>query len=207
MARRRKPSGVRSPTQQHFPPGEQKASSQESCLAVYDPWIVLAAIYTPHSEKQETFWLQWTYLCVYDTAGKVVSWTNKFLRQQNVQIEAFPEHLPSLQLLVYFTSWVIFFLWNVEVICHEERINVWWLCKLKPISHKENETRIHYTFKQISLLALRIQVKDYCLLLPHQILVQYTVSKTDQLTAFCVCNSIQFIYVAPSHLYTWKVSK
>lgn len=28
---------------------------------MYDPWIVLVAIYTVHSEKQETFWLQWTY--------------------------------------------------------------------------------------------------------------------------------------------------
>lgn len=30
-------------------------------FAIYNPWIVLAAIYTVHSEKQETFWLHWAY--------------------------------------------------------------------------------------------------------------------------------------------------
>lgn len=47
--------------QQHFPSWKEFASSHKSCFAIYNPWIVLVAIYTVHSEKQETFWLQWTY--------------------------------------------------------------------------------------------------------------------------------------------------
>ena len=43
-----------------FPSWKDVASSHKSCFAIYDPWIVLVAIYTLHSEKQETFWLQWT---------------------------------------------------------------------------------------------------------------------------------------------------
>lgn len=44
-----------------FPPWKDFAFSHKSCFVNYNPWIVLVAIYTMHSEKQETFWLQWTY--------------------------------------------------------------------------------------------------------------------------------------------------
>lgn len=43
-----------------FPLWKDSACSHKSCFVIYNPWIVLVAIYTMHSEKQETFWLQWT---------------------------------------------------------------------------------------------------------------------------------------------------
>lgn len=47
--------------QHHFPLGRILHPFASRVFAIYDPWIVLAAIYTVHSEKQETFWLHWTY--------------------------------------------------------------------------------------------------------------------------------------------------
>lgn len=45
----------------HFPHGKILHPFASGVFAIYNPWIVLAAIYTMHSEKQETFWLHWTY--------------------------------------------------------------------------------------------------------------------------------------------------
>lgn len=45
----------------HFPHGKILHPFASRVFAIYNPWIVLAAIYTVHSEKQETFWLHWTY--------------------------------------------------------------------------------------------------------------------------------------------------
>lgn len=45
----------------HFPLGKILHPLASRVFAIYNPWIVLAAIYTVHSEKQETFWLHWTY--------------------------------------------------------------------------------------------------------------------------------------------------
>lgn len=47
--------------QHHFLLGKISHPFASRVFAIYDPWIVLAAIYTVHSEKQETFWLHWTY--------------------------------------------------------------------------------------------------------------------------------------------------
>lgn len=45
----------------HFLLGKFLHAFASCVFAVYNPWIVLASIYTVHSEKQETFWLHWTY--------------------------------------------------------------------------------------------------------------------------------------------------
>lgn len=47
--------------EQHFPLGKILHPLISPVFAIYNPWIVLVAIYTVHSEKQETFWLHWTY--------------------------------------------------------------------------------------------------------------------------------------------------
>lgn len=74
--------------------GQKTASSHKSCCAVYDPWIVLVAIYIVHSEKQETLIAMNTFrvhnaACeekLFPAAFRGTKLTEKFLRQQNIQI-------------------------------------------------------------------------------------------------------------------------
>lgn len=57
-----------------FPSWKVCASSRKSCYAIFcNPWIVLVAIYTVHSGKQETFWLQWTYSARTIPRGRAIS--------------------------------------------------------------------------------------------------------------------------------------
>lgn len=58
-----------------FPTWRDFASPHESCCVTSNPWIVLVAIYTTHSDKQEAFWMQWTYSARTIPEGRVISCT------------------------------------------------------------------------------------------------------------------------------------